>query len=80
MSNITNPNIENLKGLGLSDLTRTEREAIAQKGIERAIKRMHSSGVATLEVHFDGSRYLHYPDGKRTPLLQKDSIDKGIKE
>lgn len=51
-----------------SDLTRFEREAIAQRAVQQAISRMHAKGISTVEVDETGKRYLHHPNGTLTPI------------
>lgn len=57
------------------DLTPWEHEAIAQRAVKKAIERMHSKGIPTVEVTEDGVSYLHHPDGTRTPILDKENND-----
>lgn len=50
------------------ELTREEHEKIAQDAVQKAIEKMHSQGVATVEVDKDGKQYLRHPDGSLTPI------------
>ncbi len=47
------------------ELTRQEHEAIAQRGVEKAIARMHAAGVSTVEI-VDEKQYLRHPNGELT--------------
>lgn len=49
------------------ELTGEEHEAIAQEAVQKAVEKMHSQGVASVEV-VDGKRYLHHPNGSLTPI------------
>lgn len=50
------------------NLTREEHEKIAQSAVQKAIEKMHSQGVATVEVDKDGKQHLRHPDGSLTPI------------
>lgn len=52
-------------------LTREEHEKIAQSAVQKAIEKMHSQGVATVEVDKDGKQHLRHPDGRLTPINYK---------
>lgn len=49
-------------------LTRDEHEKIAQTAVQKAIEKMHSHGVASVEVDKDGKQYLRHPDGSLTAI------------
>lgn len=49
------------------DMTVEERDALAQKAVDDAKKRMHRNEVAFVEV-IDGERYLRNPDESLTPM------------
>lgn len=66
---------KNTSGKSFSELTRAEREALAIQAVKNAIARMHSKGIATVEVDDDGKLYLHHPDGDRTPIINQESDD-----
>jgi hypothetical protein len=73
----SNLNIEDIKKKKLSEMTIQEREALAQQAVKDAIARMHSKGIPTVEVAEDGTRHLHHPDGKLTPIIDlKDDTTK----
>jgi methylthioribose-1-phosphate isomerase len=70
MSNTnSNQNIDNIKQKSLEQMTPEEQEALAIEAVTKAIKRMHSKGIPTVEVAANGTRHLRHPDGTLTPII-----------
>ncbi len=72
--NLEDSSIQSKKGF--FDLTPDEIENKAQIAVEKAVKRMHSKGIATI-ISVDGKMYLQYPDGSKKPyFIELDQVGK----
>lgn len=65
-------NYNEISQKSLEELTPTQRGLLAQKAVQDAIARMHSSGIATVEVDEAGKLYHRHPDGRLTPIERSE--------
>ncbi|MDJ0593596.1 MAG: hypothetical protein QNJ72_27030 [Pleurocapsa sp. MO_226.B13] len=72
--NLQDSSIQSEKGF--FDLTPDEIEKKAQIAVEKAVKRMHSKGIATI-TSVDGKMYQQHPDGRLEPYsIELDETSK----